>query len=91
MAQTNYQVVGIGAVCNCLCRFLRPSKVVDKHLANTHHKHRIDSLVIRKREVYMVNKKEQMCYFYYHPASPDQLLHSTVRYAKVLHEGDPSG
>ena len=91
MARTKKKVAGIGAVCDCLCCFLHPGKVIDKHFVNTHHNHRIDYLVIVKREVCMVNKKEQMCCFYNHSTFPDRLIHSIVRYAKVLQEGDPSG
>ena len=84
MARTKTKIAGIGTVCDCLCRFLHPSKVIDEHFVKTHHKYRIDYLVIVKREVCMVNKKEQMYYFYNHPAFPDRLIHSTVWYVNVL-------
>ena len=91
MVRTKKKVAGIGAVCECLRRFLHPSKGIDEHFINTHHKHRIDSLVIVKREVTKVNKRDQMCYFYNHPSFPDRLIYSTARYAKVVEEGEPSG
>ena len=91
MVRTKKKVAGIGAVCECLRRFLHPSKVIDEHFINTHHKHRIDSLVIVKREVTKVNKRDQMCYFYNHPSFPDRPIYSTACYAKVVEEGEPCG
>ena len=91
IVRSRKNVAGIGAICDCLRRILHLRKVFDEHFINTHYKHRIDFIIIIKREVCMVNKKDQMCYIYDHPSFSDRLICSTVRYTKVLEEGEPSG
>ena len=55
---------GIGAVCEVPLNRLHPSKLIADKYPNMKKNDKLEKLLCIKKEMRMVNKKEQMCYVF---------------------------
>ena len=81
--------VGTGADCSVLIRMLHPSKLVNDTLTNREASERLVGLVALRKELKLVNRREQQCVVFRHDLFPNKELHCCMRYCKVHKEGDP--
>ena len=80
---------GIGARCSVLRKFLHPAALVETIIPNNVHGVRVSELLTIRQEVRKVNRKDQMCLVFRHPALDNEELHAVKRWVRIDSQGHP--
>ena len=81
----------IGAVCSALKHYLHSQKYVNAKYPNATQHDWLEGLLVVDQGVIKVNRKDQVCIFFWHDDFPNQRLHCVERYANVITEGGVAG
>ena len=79
--------LGVGAVCTVITRLLHPREVVTEKYPNAGHSSKTEELKVIRKEVKVVNRRDQECVVMHHPDLVDVELYAVVRYCSVTTEG----
>ena len=80
---------GVGATCVVPLKYLYPAKTIDDKFPNRTRQDKLEGLVVLRKEIVRVNRKEQDCLIFSHENFEGIELHCVKRWAKVLAEGSP--
>ena len=79
---------GVGAICSVANKYLHPAKTVKDKYPNTTAHSRVTNLLVIRREVKKVRRKDQLCIVFRHPDFDNNIeLHTVERWCKVETEG----
>jgi hypothetical protein len=82
--------LGIGAIVSCLAKSLHPSRDVKSFYGdNEWTTRRISNLIVDSKAFKTVNRKEIECLIVRHDDFPNQLLHVSIKCAKLEQAGAP--
>ena len=79
--------LGIGAICTVLTRFIHPRPVITEKYPNAGQNSRTEGLKVIRKEVKVVNRRDQECAIMQHADMIDVELHAVMRYCNVTTEG----
>ena len=80
---------GIGASCSVNVKRLHPSKEVAAKFPNLPANSEISNLLAIRKDMKLVNKKQQDCVIFVHPDHDDFEFHAVKKWVKVTKEGQP--
>ena len=79
--------LGVGASCTVLSRYMHPAKTVSEKYPNRVHSHKMENLLVLRKEKKVVNRVERDVVVFRHDDFENVELHAVVRWAKVTSEG----
>ena len=76
--------LGVGASCTVLSRYMHPAKTVSEKYPNRVHSHKMENLLVLRKEKKVVNRVERDVVVFRHDDFENVELHAVVRWAKVF-------
>jgi hypothetical protein len=77
------KTMGVGAVVSALSRLLHPSAVIREKYVNPQKGHRVENLLVIRRESRKINSRDQMAIIMRHDDFPGVELYCVERYAHI--------
>ena len=81
------KILDVGASCSALLCYLQPAKLISYIYPNKDKFDALSGLVITRRDVIRVTRKEQLYIFMKHEDFRDHDLHCIQKWVRVIREG----
>ena len=79
---------GVGASCSVLLCYLHPSKLIPDRYPNKDKHDALDGIIITRRDVIRVIRREQLCILMKYEDFGDHKLHCIQKWVRVTREGN---